>query len=311
MNNWIYSVYYNTNAYIMKNFSLLLAALFIIPRLYSQQPIRVYEDSIDYGKSKYPGVIVTVPEANYEKLQKVWKNELETKTRSKVVIENGEWSIFGANVKNLSATPVNIYSKLVNLDSLVELRAAVELKKDIFIEKQSSDMLKLQNYLKDFAKNQYIETASSQLKAEEDTLHQLKKQLSDYEKKESNLKDDIKSSEKSIKEEEDNLTALNSELENLVSEISNQNIQFTSMTEGPVKNDKEKYIKDMDKRKKKIGKDIESAEKKIKKANKTIKDAEKEIPEQQSLQEDVKTKIAAQELVVKKYEQKLATIKLY
>lgn len=311
MNNWIYFVYSHTNPYAMKKIFSLLTVIFIVPCLYSQQPIRVYEDSMLYGKNKYPGVVVTVPEANYEKLQKDWKNELEARTKSKVVIENGEWSIFGANAKNLSATPINIYSRLNKLDSLVELRAAVELKKDVFIEKQSSEMLKLETYLKDFAKNQYIETVSLQLKVEEDTLRQLKKMLSDYEKSESNLKDDIKSSEKTIKEEEDNLTALNSDLETLSSEINNQNSQFSSMTAGSIKDDKEKYIKDLDKRKKKLGNDIESAQKKIKKANKTIEDAENAIPGKQSLQEEVKKKIADQELVVKKYEQKLAAIRLY
>jgi chromosome segregation ATPase len=228
-----------------------------------------------------------------------------------VVIENGEWSIFGAIAKNLSPTPVNIYSKLINQDSLVELRAAVELKKDVYIDKQSSEMLKLENYLKDFAKNQYTETAGSQLKIEEDTLRQLKKMLSEYEKGESNLKDDIRSSEKSIKEEEDNLTAVNSDLEALVVEIDNQNTQLASMTEGNVKDDKAKYLKELDKRKRKLRNDIESSEKKIKKANQTIENAQKEIPGKQSLQEEVKKKIAAQELVVQKYEQKLAAIKLY
>lgn len=295
----------------MKNISALLLALFILPIIYAQQPIRVYEDSIAYGKNKYPGVIVTIPEANYEKLQKDWKKELETKTKSKVVIENGEWSIFGANVKNLSATPVNIYSKLNNLDSLVELRAAVELKKDVYVEKQSSEMLKLETYLKEFAKNQYLETAGSQLNIQEDTLRMLKKMLSDYEKSESKLKENIKSSEKSIKEAEDNISALNSELETLISEINNQNSQYTSMEEGKIRDEKGKYIKDLDKRRKKLGNDIESAEHKIKKANKEIEDAEKEIPEKQTLQEEVKKKISAQELVVQKYEQKLATIKTY
>lgn len=295
----------------MKNISALLLALFILPIIYAQQPIRVYEDSIAYGKNKYPGVIVTIPEANYEKLQKDWKKELETKTKSKVVIENGEWSIFGANVKNLSATPVNIYSKLNNLDSLVELRAAVELKKDVYVEKQSSEMLKLETYLKEFAKNQYLETAGSQLNVQEDTLRMLKKMLSDYEKSESKLKENIKSSEKSIKEAEDNISALNSELETLISEINNQNSQYTSMEEGKIRDEKGKYIKDLDKRRKKLGNDIESAEHKIKKANKEIEDAEKEIPEKQTLQEEVKKKISAQELVVQKYEQKLATIKTY
>lgn len=295
----------------MKNFSTLLLAIIFIPGVYAQQPIHIYEDSIAYGNGKYPGVAVTIPETNYEKIQKEWKKELEAKTKSKIVIENGEWSIFGANIKDLSPTPVNIYSKLNNLDSLVELRVAVELKKDIFIENKSTEMLGLQNFLKEFSKNQYLETAGSQLKVEEDTLRQLKRMLSDYEKAESNLKEDIRSSEKSIREEKDNISAFNAELETLELEIDNQNTQFSAMAEGKVKDEKAKYIKELDKQKRKLENDIESSEKKIKKANKTIEDAEKEIPEKQSLQEEMKKKIAPQELVVQKYEQKLAAIKLY
>jgi chromosome segregation ATPase len=295
----------------MKNLFALLPGFIMISSVFAQQPIRVYEDSVTFGKKKYPGVVVTVPEANLENLQKEWKKELESKTKSKVVIENDEWSIFGANVKDLSPTPVNIFSKLKSQDSLVELRSVVELKKDVYIEKQSSEMLKLETYLKNFAKDQYIETAGAQLKVEEDTLRQLKKMLSDYEKDESRLNDDIKSAERSIKEHEDNISALNGELETLATEINNQNAQLTSMSEGSIKDDKAKYIKDLDKKKKKLGNDIESSEKKIKKANNEIEEAEKAIPEKQSLQEEMKKKIAAQELVVQKYEQKVAAIKLY
>jgi chromosome segregation ATPase len=295
----------------MKYLQTFLLAAFVFNGATAQQPIKVYEDSITYGGHKYPGVTVTIPEANYEKLQKDWKKELQSKTKSEVVIENGEWSIFGANLKNLSPTPVNIYSMLNNMDSLVALRVAVELKKDVFIDRQSTEMLKLETYLKEFSKNQYLETAGSQLKIEEDTLRQLKKMLSDYEKSESNLKEDIRSSEKSIKEAEDNISALNSELETLGSEIDNQNTQFSAMTDGSTKDDKAKYIKDLEKQKKKFENDIESSEKKIRKANREIDDAQKEIPEKQSLQKEVKTKISVQELVVQKYEQKLAAIKLY
>jgi hypothetical protein len=295
----------------MKNFQSLILATFVFCGVSAQQPIHVFEDSIPYSKHKYPGVTVTVPEANYDKLQKDWKKELESKTKSRAVIENGEWSIFGAIAKNLSPTPVNIYSVLNNRDSLVELRVAVELKKDVFIEKKSTEMLKLETYLKEFAKNQYLETAGTQLKVEEDTLHQLKKMLSEYEKSESNLKESIRLSEKSIKEEEDNISAVNAELETLGTEIDSQNTQYAALTDNSLKEQKAKYIKDLDKRKKKLGNDVESSDRKIKKANKEIDDAEKEIPAKQSLQEEVKKKISAQELVVQKYQQKLAAIKAY
>jgi predicted nucleic acid-binding Zn-ribbon protein len=295
----------------MKSLPTLFLAVFIFYGVSAQQPIRVYEDSITYSKHKYPGVTVTIPEANYEKLQKVWKKELESKTKSSVVIENGEWSIFGANLKNLSPTPVNIYSMLNKMDSLVELRVAVELKKDVFVEKQTTEMLKLETYLKEFSKNNYLETAGSQLKVEEDTLRQLKKMLSEYEKNESNLNETIKSSEKSIKEEEDNISGNNSELETLGTEIDNQNTQYSAMADGPIKVEKAKYIKDLDKKQKKLGNDIKSSENRIKKANKEIEDAKKEIPEKQSLQAEIKKKIAAQELVVQNYQHKLDVIKTY
>ena len=79
--------------------------------LYGQKPIEILEDQIAYTGSEHPGITVTIPEVEYETVEKNWVRTMESGTRSKAVYENGEWSIFGANIKSISETPVNIYSR--------------------------------------------------------------------------------------------------------------------------------------------------------------------------------------------------------
>ena len=39
-------------------------------------------------------------------------------------------SIFGAKIKAISPNPINVYSKLIRLDSMLQLFASFETKKD-------------------------------------------------------------------------------------------------------------------------------------------------------------------------------------
>ena len=71
------------------------------------------------------------------KLLKTWIKDLQTGTKSKVVTEKGEMSIFGARLKSNQPNPVNIYSKFVKLDSMLKLYVSVETKKDEYIERAS------------------------------------------------------------------------------------------------------------------------------------------------------------------------------
>jgi hypothetical protein len=281
--------------------------------LNAQQPIKVYEDSISFSKHKHPGVVVTIPECSLESVQKHWEKEMESGTKSKAVYENGEWSIFGANLKKISPTPVNLFSKLVSQDSLVKMMVSIELKEDVFVEKGSyeAELELMKNYLKKFAKDQYTEVADGQLKEEEKKLKDLNKELSSYQKDESDLEKSIRDAEKTIKEEQENLVVLNNEESTLSAEIIKQNQDLNQLTDGPAKEGMSKSIKDLDKQKKKLMNDIESGNKKISKAQDNIRDANSEIPKKQELQKELNEKVAAQEAVVRKFEEKLKTISAY
>jgi len=290
-------------------FLLILIPFFGIK---AQQPVILSEDSLKVGNSMVPGLSVTIPEADYEKVLKAWLREMQTGTKSKVVTENSEMSIFGAKIKSISATPVNVYSKLTRLDSVLQLFASFELKKDVYIERSSGpEFTKAQDYLKEFAKNQYIDVAKGQADLEEKKLRDLQKELSSLENEKSRMQKSIQTDKSTILNEKDNITLQNNELNTVNTALIEQNDQLTTLEEGPVKKEKAEQIKELEKRKKKALNSIESSENKISRSNSDIDKATNEIPRNERMQEKVREQIVMQEAVYQKYADKLKKIKSY
>jgi peptidoglycan hydrolase CwlO-like protein len=279
----------------------------------AQMPILLSKDSVKIGKNSLPGLTVTIPEANYEKTLKAWVKSLESGTKSNVVTEKDEMSIFGANLKNVSPNPVNLYSKLISYDSILKLSVVVELSKDNYIEQATNGegYAKVQDYLKEFSKNRYIEVASDQLDAEEKILKDFEKELESLAKEKTRLQKSIQSNNTKIISENDNITIQNNELKTVTASIVDNNSQLGSMDDGPAKEERSKYIKELEKRKKKALSSIESSQNKINNANNDIDEANLEIPKNEVKQEDVRKRIAQQEMVVQKFTDKLEKIKSY
>jgi hypothetical protein len=292
---------------------LLLTFTSLSAFMFAQKPIIVTEDSMAYGTNKYPGFVVSIPEVNYDRTLKEWTKELQSGTKSKVVNENGELSIFGAIIKDISPTPINIYSKLLNKDSLLNLLVSIELKKDQYVERATGDaeLTATKAYLNKFAKNQYIDFIKDEVQVENKKLNDLKSDLNSLQNEKSKLQKSIQSNRTTINSERDNIVLQNTELTKLTAEILTQNNQFTSMEEGAAKEEKASYIKDLEKNKKKIMRDIESSENKVSKANNEITDAERDIPKNEANQDIAREKVSQQEAVLKRYEEKLNNVKAY
>ena len=298
----------------MKSISTLVFLVFISSiGIKAQKPVLVSEDSLKIGKGRLPGLSVIIPEVNYEKTLKIWIRELESGTKSKMVTENNEMSIFGAKIKEVSPNPVNVYSKMTNLDSALKLNVSFEVKKDQYIERASgeTDLIKAKNYLKEFAKNQYINLAKDQADAEDKKLRDLQRELSSLEKEKSRFQKSIQSENTSIVTEKDNIAIQNNELASVSAEIIEQNKQFGSMEEGTTKKEKTDYINGLEKRRKKVQSSIESSENRINKANNEIDKANAEIPRNDKMQEQVNENIEKQQAVYQKFEDKIKNIKTY
>jgi predicted nucleic acid-binding Zn-ribbon protein len=276
-------------------------------------PITVSQDSLKIGKSVLPGLTVNIPEANYEKTLKAWIKILETGTKSKVVTENNEMSIFGAKTKDVVPTTLNVYSKLIARDSSLQLSASFELGKDKYIDKTAgeTDYDKAKNFLKQFAKDRYVEVAQDRVDSEGKKLKDLQKELTSLEKEKTRLQKSIQSNNSTIIEEKNNIDVQNNELKNVSASIIDNNSQLSGMDEGPAKEERQKYIKDLEKRQKKALGGIESSENKINKSNSEIDQANRDISTNEMMQEKVREQIAQQEAVLQKFTNKLTTIKGY
>jgi chromosome segregation ATPase len=293
--------------------TLAFLILAISSGIKAQMPVSVTEDSLKFGKTTLPGISITIPEVNYENTLKAWIKNLESGSKSKVVTENNEMSIFGAKIKEISSNPVNVYSKMIKLDSTLKLTASFELKKDQYVDRTgtAAEFPKAEDYLKQFAKNQYIDVVKTQVDSEDKKLRDIEKELSSLEKEKNRMQKSISSNNTTIANEKENITVQNNELTTVTAAIVEHNRQLDTMSTGPAKEEKIKYLKDLDKRKKKAQNSIESSENKI---NKTKNDTDKtnaEIPKNEKMQEQVNERIQNQQGVLQKFTDKLKKIKSY
>jgi len=294
-------------------FTLIILGIFPFLGINAQKPITISDDTLQIGKSVLPGMSVTIPEVDYDKALKTWIRDLQSGTKSKVVTDNGEMSIFGAKIKSISSNQINVYSKIVRLDSMLQLFASFETKKDQYIERSSGEpeYAKAQDFLKEFAKNQYIEVAKGQADAEERKLKDLQKELSSLENEKSKMQKGIQSDNSTIASEKENIILMNNELNTVNTALLEQNNLLATMEEGPAKKEQAVQIKDLEKRKKKAQNSIESSQKKINKSDSGINQATGDIPRNERMQEKVREQIMQQEAVYQKYADKLKRIKSY
>ncbi len=306
----------------LKNpFAMRLKFIFILVSLVpylgtrAQTPITVLNDSLKIGNSNLPAISVTIPEADYDKVLKAWIKELQTGTKSKVVTDNGEMSIFGARIKAVSTDPVNVYSILKKFDLMLQLVVSFELKKDLYIESTggAAEYAKATNYLKEFSKTQYIAVAKQEADLEQKKLRDLEKELASLQKEKSKkLQKSIQSANSSILREQENITVQKNELSLVTSTLDAQNQELLAMQEdNPLRKEKAQSVKDLEKRRKKAVNSIESSEKKIKRAKSSIERAEAEIPRNERMQDKVKEQIRLQEAVYRQYDEKLKKIRSY
>jgi hypothetical protein len=299
---------------IMKiKFTLIILVLIPFFGIKAQKPIIVSDDTLKIGNSLLPGFSVTIPETDYDKAFKAWTRDLQSGTRSKVVIDNGEIQILGAKIRNISKNAINVYSKLARLDSMLQLFVCFETKKDQYIKRSSgeAEYTKAYDYIKEFAKSQYIDVAKEQADTEEKKLRDLKKELSSLENEKSKMQKGIRTDNNTIATEKENITIQNNELNTVNAALIEENSQLALMEEGPAKKEKAVQIKELEKRKKKALKSIASSEKKVNRSDKDIDQATGDIPRNERMHEKVREQIFQQEAVYQRFADKLKRIKSY
>jgi hypothetical protein len=297
----------------MKTF-LSTISLFVILGCvtFAQRPITIESKPVTFTHGALPGFVVTIPEVSYKQLGESWIKLQEKGTKSDVKNTDGELTMYGAIIKDITSESINIYSYLKNQDSVNVLFATFELKpKDyIAIDSHNEEFVKTREFLLNFAKDHYLSLAEEQLQTEDKKLKKMQGDLKSLENDQSKLEKMIQSNTTDIGITGDELVLLRTNLLSLNDELVKQTNEFNGLEEGPAKDEKKKYLDDLEKQVKKTNKSIESGEKKIADMKKEIEKAQNEdLPKNLREQEQQKKAINQQSEVARVAGEKVNNIK--
>ena len=295
----------------MKNV-FLTALLLLIGMVVAnaQQAIEFAEDELEFGNSKCPGVWVNIPEADVAKVKKDWKKLIEKGTKSKAIETGNEITIFGAIVKDVIGSPINIYSSVVEQDSIVRLFASVEFSRDQFAVANTPEFESLKNGLKQFAKDQYSGIVKEQLSVEEKKLKAMEKEIASLRKDQEKLEKGIETANTTVSQETYKVATSQTKLEETNTLLDQKNSSSGSVSDAD-KKAFAKEVKSLESQKKSLEKDIPASETKISKAKTLIEENTVAIPLNKTKQDELGIQINEQKMVVAKFAQKLSNVEAY
>lgn len=295
----------------MKNLFLTVFALFLgMAMANAQKPIEFTEGELVFGNSKCPGVWVNIPEADFIKVKKDWKKVIEKGTKSKAIESGNEITIFGAIIKDIIGSPINIYSSVELKDSTVMLFAAVEFSRDQFAVADTPEFENLKKSLKQFAKDQYTGIVKDQLSVEDKKLKGMEKEISSLRKEKEKLEKGIESANTTISQETYKIATSQTKLSETGTLLDQKNSSSASV-EGDEKKALGKEIKSLESQKKSLEKDIASSETKISKSKTVIEENTVAVPLNQAKQDELGVQINEQKMVVAKFAQKLSNVEAF
>jgi hypothetical protein len=297
----------------IKRMGFLGLGLFTALTAFSQKPIVVEEIQCNFSHGDYPGLSLIIPEAKYDDVAKEWTKRLEKGTKSGLTVENGEYSIFGAQIADISENPINVYSILRAQDSAVQMDVAIELKPKEYLSRSQSEreFALVKDYLYQFGKEEYTQVANNQLKEEEKKLKSLEKELESMQNDKTKLEKDIVEENNDIVSHEDKIEMMKTDASNLNDQIGQERKTLLGLKDEEAKKLKEDQIKDLEKEKKKVLKEVENFQKKIVDCKSNINTAELDIESNLNAQLTKTGEIDAQALIVQSAINKLNTIMSY
>ena len=290
--------------------SLLVSILCIASTTKGQEPVTVIEKQLGFKHGNYPGFELIIPEVDAATIQKEWIRKLEQSTKSKVVADLSELTIFGAKIESLYTNPINVYSKITSLDSAVRLEVVYELTPKTYIcEAQSpGETARAKQYLFEFGRDQFALLAKEALKAEEKTLRILEQKLDALYSDKSKLDRAIVDARNSIAQNENGISSMKAELITLNEQLNAEQTALAVLTVETAIEQKKSQIKELEKKIKKTMDNINSNEKEIVDNKSTINESEQEISTNLKDQESVRYQIEGQKPKVQAAEKKYNAI---
>ncbi|MFN8285200.1 MAG: hypothetical protein U0V74_00505 [Chitinophagales bacterium] len=290
----------------------LLAAVLCTAAVYGQS-IFVEEAPRAMSKGAQPSFLVDIPGSKSKTVEKDWTKYLEKGSKSKAENLNGEMTIKGITVKNISTLPLAVYSTLLETNEGVRLTVWVAEQDSVFIsEKLSNDKnLAAIKYVKDFANAEYREVVKDELQAEKNKLDKLQDELKKLISVEEKAKGAIKENERSIERNKNDIKINEADQKRKIEQVTAQKavVETTKAGGGDAYKEAQKALDNLMGEKEKLEKENEKLNKQIDKWEKENREEDRAINQSKQDQGQKNEQIGKQKAVVEAVESKLAAIK--
>jgi len=296
--------------------AIILKLILISFISYAQVDFQLSVEERNMSKGEQISYMIDIPQADLKSVKKNWIKLLQEETKEKAIVTDHEIFIEGAIIKEIVQKPINVYSYVYEVDSIIRIYSFFEVD-SVFFEYSGSEndivgekmYNGITNFKRKFATEQYIITVKDEMELEEKTLKTLLGDLKKLEKENENLHKEIKENEQHITESNDELNMLDADNERQIKSISSQREELASISDSDQKKIAKKELKNLENEKKKIGNKIEKENKKIVEYQASITKCESDIDKNLVLQEEKKKEIETQEVLMKAVTAKLDGIK--
>jgi hypothetical protein len=191
---------------------LLLAATLLTATFSFAQEVKTSEESVSFSNGSHNAIVVTIPYANKEVVEKELKSEMKD-WGGKHNSSKGEHTAIQASMKAMGSKPFDGYAKIIENGDVIKVAFAVDLGGAYMDSRQHGAQYKvIQERAKKFATKTATTGVENELAAEAKILKEMEKDKSDLEKSIESSKKDIEDYKKRIEEAEqkikDNESAL-------------------------------------------------------------------------------------------------------
>ncbi len=302
---------------LVVSFLTVIAGIIIGFQTSAQGPVKISGKNVTMSKGEQPAFIVEIPQVNIESVKKSWMKLIRQNTKSKVSTENSEITILNTQIAEISDNPINIYSAVYQIDSAVKLVSLFEIDSAFFsFDGDKEDMTYertyrgIEHFLHDFAVTEYREAVEAELKAENKELKNLNNELEKLVKQSETFHKKIMQNESDSLNAEAQISSLEIDKQRKQGEIDSKKESMASITgDKELYDEAKKYLKSLEKQRKKIEKEIDKLKANIVEYNSDKVELKRSIMENEKQKEELLNEISKQQETVKKVTAKLENIK--
>ncbi len=297
--------------------SILIVKLILLSLIsYAQVDFQLSIEKRNMSKGEQVGYMIEIPQADLNTVKKNWIKLLQEETKEKAIVTDHEIFVKDAVIKEIVQKPINIYSYVYKVDTIIRIYSFFEID-SVFFEYSGSEsdiagekiLNGITNFKRKFAINQYIIAVNDEMETEQKNLKVLQSDLKKLQKQNESYHKEIEVNKQNISESNDELNMLDKDNERLMSSITEKRSEISSISDKDQKKAENKVLKDLESEKKKVGNRIEKEKTKIVEYESAIEIDEKNIEKNLELQKAKEAEIEAKEEEIKVITQKMDGIK--